>query len=293
MGMFGRTEVGFACLMVIACGTAAEDDDGVSYEDQLLPGELAIPGAPGNDSSEPPANAAKQEILAEIDVDGEVVTFLRLGEGMDATLAMTSRGSISNPSSLQGLIDRDGALTFLETFQALAPDVIPPEALVQSHPVEAAAMNRADHRVRSIDKAVPPPGVNVCDDSLFFFTPLSWTNVTRGGALSGGDAYTCVSNTGTGGGQLAGGQPSSTTCTFATTLRKMAGLCNRGTANMSSFAGFGSATTWSTTDSESVPTGEYIRWDLAASATAQRLAAVGISSFGGGASYGLRAGTAE
>jgi hypothetical protein len=293
MSMFERTALGFGCLLVIACGTAAGDDDGVSYEEGLLPGEVAVSNTPGNDSNEPPANVAKQEVLAEIEVDGEVVTFLRLGEGTDATLAMTSRGSISNQSPLQGLIDRDGALTFLETFQALAPDALPPEALVQSHPVEAAAMNRDDQRVRSVDKNVPPPGVNVCDDSLFYFTPLTWTNVTRGGALSGGDAYICVSNTGSGGGQVAGGQPSPTVCTFATTLRKMAGLCNRGTANMSSFAGFGSATTWSTTASESVPTGEYIRWDAPASTTPQRLAAVGISSFGGGASYGLRSGTAE
>jgi hypothetical protein len=285
--------LGLACLSVIACGTAAEDEDRFTNEGAIDPGEIPVSGASSSAGNAQPANVAKQEILAEIDAEGEIVTFLRLGEGAGATLAMTTRGSIANGSALQGLLEREGALTFLETFQALAPDRAAPEALIASHPIEAAAMSRDDARVRSVDKTVPPPGVNVCDDSLFYFAPLTWSNESRGGALSGGDAYICVSNTGAGDGQLGGGQPSSTTCTFATTLRRMAGLCNRGTANMSTFAGFGSATTWETTASAAVPTGEYFRWDGAASATPQRLAAVGISSFGGGASYGLRAGTAQ
>ena len=135
--------------------------------------------------------------------------------------------------------------------------------------------------------------MNVCDDSLFYVTPLTWTNVTRGGALSGGDAYICVSNTGSGNGQVGGGQPTDTTCTFATPLRKMAGVCNRGTATMSTFPAFGTETTWETERSILVPPGEFVRWDLEATpGVPMRLAAVGISSAGNGASYGLRSGTA-
>jgi hypothetical protein len=293
MNIFMRAGFCLGCLSAVACGTGAEDEDGFTHEEAAYPGEIPISGPSSNAGNAQPANIATEEILAEITAGEETITFLRLGEGVDATLMMRTRGSIENGSVLQELLEREGALSFLEIFQGLAPDRDVPEALVESHPIEAGAMNRSDARVRSVDKMLPPPGVNVCDDSLFYVTPLIWTNVTRGGALSGGDAYICVSNTGSGNGQLGGGQPSATTCTFATPLRRMAGLCNRGTANMSSFAGFGSATTWSTNASVSVPSGEYLVWGTPASATAQRLAAVGISSSGNGASYGLRAGTGQ
>lgn len=293
MSIVLKTGFGIACLSAIACGTAAEDGGVFTDEGAVEAGEVPVPTAPSTAGDEQRRNIASEEVLAEIDVEGEVVTFLRLGEGSDATLAMTTRGAIAYGSTLQGLIEREGALTFLETFQALAPDRVPPKALVQSHPIEAAAMNRDDDRVRSVEKTLPPPGVNVCDNSLFFVTPVIWTNVTRGGALSGGDAYICVSNSGAGNGQLGGGQPSASTCTFATPLRKMAGVCNRGTANMSTFAGFGTATSWETTASVAVPPGEYVRWDTQATPDPQRLAAVGISSSGNGASYGLRSATGE
>jgi hypothetical protein len=101
MGNIVRMGLGLACLSVIACGTAAEDEDGFTNEGAIDPGEIPVSGASSNAGNAQPANVAKQEILAEIDAEGEIVTFLRLGEGAGATLAMTTRGSIANGSALQ------------------------------------------------------------------------------------------------------------------------------------------------------------------------------------------------
>ncbi len=285
-----------ACL-ALACGGPLDNESALTNETDETPisGAEVPVSSPSNERAEPePAHIANEEVLVEVEAGSETYTFLRLGEGTEAALALRVHGVAANGSVLQGLLDRDGELTLLEIFRALAPGREAPDALVQSHPGAAAAMNRSDPSVRSVEKAaVPPPGVNVCDDSLFYFAPLTWTNIGSGGALSGGDAYICVTNTDAGEAiELSSGQPSSSTCSFATTLRQMAGLCNRGTSTVTAFAGFGSATTWSTTATVTVPPGEYIRYDFEASSTPRRLAAVGLTSFGNGASYGLRSGTA-
>jgi hypothetical protein len=280
-----------ASLMTAACGSNAEGDFSQGHGDEIVAREIHVTGTENDSSPDQPVRVTQEEVLAVVEAGGETYTFFLLGEGEDAALGMSVQGTGGSGSSFQGLLDREGDLTLLEIFNAIAPDREAPEALLQSHPIETAAMNRGDARVRSIEKAVPPPGVDVCSNVIFFPPSLTWTNIRIGVAGSGGNAYACVTNSASSG--LASGQPSSSTCTFTSTLRMMAGICNLSTTAMLTYSGSGSATTWVTSSNQTLPGGEYVRYNFAASSTPRRLAAVGLQAFGAGLAFGLRSGTAQ
>ena len=149
--MFRRTAPAVACLLAIACGTTGEDDHWSASGEEALPDEIAVSGASGGGSDAVPAPLASENVLAEIDVDGQVVTFLRAGDGPHAPLLMMTRGSSAGEDAV-ARVEREGELTFLEIFQALAPDRAPPEALIESHAVAVAAIDRSEGRSRSVEK---------------------------------------------------------------------------------------------------------------------------------------------
>jgi hypothetical protein len=282
----------FACLAGAACSATAEDESAALNGSESQPGELQVLGEANTVA---PATPGPEEVLAEIEAGEETLTFLRQGEGEDATLLLRVQGSIASGSVYQGLLDREGDLTLLEVFQALAPGRVPPEALVEAHPLEAAAMNRTDMGVRSVEKVLPPPGVNVCDVGLIFTPgPVSaWKNQLLGAVASGGNAYVCVSNADAGSIQFSSGQPSSSTCTFSSKAKMTAGFCNNGskTISMQSGSGTSSVASWTLGSTSNLPAGQYNAYIISASATARRLAAIGFATFGDGSSYGVRSGT--
>jgi hypothetical protein len=282
--------LGLATVTMLAAGCSAADDE--SAGQGTLPGDTGASPEAADDLGAP-ATVGKEQVLAKLAVGGETYTFLRFGEGADAELGLLTEGQIGNQSVLQGLLENEGELTLLEIFQALAPNGTAPDALVQSHATEVNALGRSDSRVRLVEKTKPPTGLNVCDVSLSFWTPIVWTNKFLQGVASGGDAYMCLSNVDAGKFQSGGGQPNTNSCTFTTSLRRMLALCNNGNKAVTTYYASGTTGNWTTYASSSTAVNEYKRYDFAASDIKRRTAIVGLTSFGHGEGYGLRSATGQ
>lgn len=267
----------------LAAGCGAEDLSTESPLGPLVPATTASPQADGVAAVE-----VKEEVIAKIEVQDQTYTFLRVDIGPESTVMLRTRGSVDRGNILDAIRARDGELTMLETFQALAPGRVPPAALRDSHEREAQILGRSSAQVRLVDKTLPPAGVSPCDNSLFFFSPLTWVN--QASAASFWDAYICVTNNS----ELGRGIPTSSSCNFYTTQRMMAGICVlAGQPSVTNYAVYGpQGGTWSSTSSTTVPGGEYARWDWGVSGTPKRMGTVGLvgSQF---PAYGLRSGVGQ
>jgi hypothetical protein len=268
----------FVGLLGIGCGEA-----NLSTENPLGP---VVPATAASSQADGVAAVElKDDVIAEIKVQDQTYTFLSIASDSETTVMLRIRGSVDRGNLLDAIRARDGELTMLETFQALAPDRAPPAALRDSHEREARILERSSTQVRLVDKTLPPAGVDPCDSSLFFFSPLTWLN--QKSAASFWDAYICVTN----GSQMGRGVPNSSSCTYFTTRRMMAGICvGPGEPSVTNYTVYGSqGGSWNATSSITVPGGEYARWDWGASTNAKRMGTVGLvgGQFPG---YGLKSG---
>jgi hypothetical protein len=236
-----------------------------------------------------PATLVQESVLAEIEVDDQRITFIQWGSGDDALLALKVRGSAERGNALDELYARQGELTLLEIFQALAPEgSVPPPALVAAHADQAQALGRADKGVRAIEKSVfnPPAGTSACAEALTFPPPIVW-NPKFLGAPFGGTNYFCT------GSPLQSGTstPTSTSCTHLSTQRQRVGVCkaSAGTDVIATyFAGF--AGQWVQVGSnDTVHSGQYAFIEFLAQSSPYRAAVLGTSGATNG--YGIRAGT--
>jgi hypothetical protein len=231
-----------------------------------------------------PANTALEETLAELNVGGETLSFLRWGEGSDAVYVL--RGSAASArGSLADAVEQQAGqpLTFLELFRALAAsDEAVPSALVESHAEQARALGRSgDEEIRvalQVDKIAPPPGVHPCAEDLTFSPGFVWiwrhhSGVSEEGYLCTGEAH-----------QGGGGVPSASSCTQYTKLRQRVRICQNVSSapGATAYAGYGVlGGSWSFTPAVSVPNGEYMWWEFAGSATSRRLAVVAVEDSDG------------
>lgn len=268
----------FVGALGIGCGEA--DLPTESPLGPLVPATAASSQADGEAAVE-----LKENVIAEIKVQDQTYTFLSIDSDLETTVLLRIRGSADRGNLLDAIRARDGELTMLETFQALAPDRVPPAALRDSHEREARLLGRSSTQVRLVDKTLPPAGVDPCNNSLFFFSPLTWVNQKIAGSFW--DAYVCVTN----GSELGRGIPNSSSCTYYTTQRMMAGICVLGgQPSVTNYTVWGyQGGSWNATSSSTVPAGEYIRWDWGVSTTPKRMGTVGLvgGQFPG---YGLRSG---
>lgn len=280
--------------MVLGLGACDRGDD--PSMDLAIVEALDAAGPPIEDSAdvaqdtESERTLAQERVLAEFDLLHEHYAFIELSAFGERHLMMTTRGDGSR-SSMLGALRRDAEEpTLLEIFEALAPaDLAVPEALVQSHSEEARALGRDDLAVRAIqvDKVLTEPGVSVCADSHFFWSPLQWYNRMTGGSWQ--DAFVCVSDMPENP-QAGVGIVGSSTCSYTDTHRMMVGICTT-LGSVTAYAGYGTASTWASTSSVVLPVNHYYWWTFAASSTNRRLAAQGLT--GGSTSvFGLRSGQA-
>jgi hypothetical protein len=258
------------------CSTSCGADHGAS--DGMLAVEVDVP-------------VLKERVLAEFESGGERHAFLLLGEEPDAVLSHRFVGSVGGSSGRFALASAELPPTLLETFLALAPAGLdaPPE-LVARHAQQARALGRTEE-VRPIlveKQRTPPPGVDVCDPSLFFDAVVGtslaeWaTEISTSGLR---DSYHCA-------GGPAGtvlGLPDESSCTFLSQLLMMVGVCARDEPVLAR-VGFGSRDVWSVGQGILLDPSEYMVQTLPNDVTPHRMAAVGQTDRG---VYGLHVGVME
>jgi len=278
--------VALVSMAMNACSEANDATMLTGTAEPVSPDMMTTEGAVPDGASigeDEPGNSVEQQVLAELVVGEEQINFLQLGSAEDAPLALQVSGPADRGSVLDALYAREGELTQLEVFQALAPaGSIPPPALVAAHADQLAAMGRIDDGVRVVDKAValnPPAGKTACDLSLIFDARFVWNPVNVLAPF--GNAFLCTGTSGQGG----SGSPTSSSCTEFTTRRQRVGACSINGA-ISAGVGFGNAATWTVNSTTVLAPNQYVFWEFTPSTTPRRLAAVGFASV----IYGLRAG---
>lgn len=244
-------------------------------------------GAPDSASigAEEPGNVVEEHVLAELVVGEERISFLQWGSAEDSPLALQVSGSMEQGSVLDALYAREGELTLLEVFQALAPaGSIPPLAVAAAHADQVAALNRVDDGVRVVEKGTvltPPAGVSSCDVPLMFPPPIVWNPLHV--AAPFGNSYVCTGTPL----ELDRTLPTASSCTHFTTSRQRVGACSL-TDPMSAAVGFDSQGNWSVTDTTVLPPNSYTFWEFLPSTTSRRMAVIGFAS--DSTIYGTRAG---
>lgn len=142
--------------LVLGCGDGLE---------QLSP-EGATRGAGHFEDSASDADArGAVDVLAEMHIDHFTITFLGANEGpeTDVSVAVGANCRLALPCDRRDPVTElrqrheptVGRLTHLELFQALAPGVSPPAALLASHALEAFDAGRDDDRTLDIEPLVP------------------------------------------------------------------------------------------------------------------------------------------
>jgi hypothetical protein len=141
-GSLATSLVAVLCLGLSAAGCGTE----IASEDDTPPGS---PGA---------AVEGRESVLAELDVGYGVIRFHEL-TSPDGTrsLAMSETAPAGLKTTPLDSLLRQGRLTSLEIFQAIAPDLPVPPAIANAHPFEAAALGRTSEAVRQarFDKNAP------------------------------------------------------------------------------------------------------------------------------------------
>ena len=120
----------------------------------LLSAACGSPGAE-NETSEPASTSETLSlaVLHEFDVQGSQYRFLDASlDGNPSVILQQTAPVDGSVPPLTQLHQAYPGLTQLETYLALVPDGEPPaQPLVDSHPIEAAALGREDDAVRSVD----------------------------------------------------------------------------------------------------------------------------------------------
>jgi hypothetical protein len=277
-----------ASMATNACSEAYDDTTLTGAAEPLSPGVLTTEEAAPDSASMgggEPGTLVEEHVLAELVVGEEQISFLQWGSAENAQLALKVSGAADQGSVLDALYAREGELTLLEIFQALAPaGSIPPPAVAAAHADQVAALDRGNEGVRVVEKNTvftPPAGVSACNVPLMFPPPIVWNPLHV--AAPFGNSYLCTGNPL----QLARTLPTSSSCTNVTTKRQRVGACSIST-QMSAAVGFGSATSWSVTDTTVLPPNRYTMWEFLPSTTAKRMAVVGFAP--DSVIYGTRAG---
>jgi hypothetical protein len=251
--------------------------------DMLTTGEAA-PDSAGIGAEEP-GNVVEAQVLAELVVGEERISFLQLGSAADAPLALRVTGSAERGSVLDALYAREGELTQLEVFQALAPaGSIPPPAVAAAHADQVAALGRVDDEIRVVEKGIPrtpPPGVSACDVASMFGPPFLWSPLQV--AAPFGNSYLCTGTPI----EIGRTLPTASSCTHFTTKRQRVGACSI-SLPMSAALGAGSGVGWTVSDTTVFAPNQSFFWELPPSSTPVRAAVVGFAS--DDTIYGTRAG---
>jgi hypothetical protein len=200
----------FMASSALACG------DGSALELEEAPRGPATQLSELDDDANSEGYGGAVGVLAEVHIDPFTISFLAVGKPPDATISVAVGNTCPlafpcdqpDPVSLlrEKYAPSVGALTHLELFQALAPGVEPPAALVASHPLEAFDAGRNDDRVRPIEPVVPRLlGSEHALLPIRTLAELSVDGATYGfrAAGAGPDAIVFVTQTGAGDGLSA------------------------------------------------------------------------------------------